>query len=103
MVFSLKRSHQQQRQKNSPQPGSLKSALFGLNPRAQQPQPYLAHARVSMADLYHHRERGQSQLKAEEKGMNWSECTCGILQIFFLGTPLEGVFKELVQPTCLTN
>ena len=45
------------------------------NPRAQRLWPYLAHARVSVADLHHHRERGQSQLKAEI-GMNWSECTC---------------------------
>lgn len=45
-------------------------------PKHSKPQPYLAHARVSMANLHHHRECGQCQLKAEEKRMNWSEGAC---------------------------
>lgn len=76
MIFASERIHQQLRQKNRPQPGFWKSSCCGLTPRAQRPWPYLAHAGVSVANLHHHRERGQSQLKSEEKGMNWSECFC---------------------------
>ena len=46
IIFASERIHLQLRQKNSPQPGSSKSSHCGLNPRAQRPWPYLAHARV---------------------------------------------------------
>jgi hypothetical protein len=50
---------------------------FWRMPFLAQPLPYLAHARVSMANLHDHGECGQCQLKAEKEGIiNWSECAC---------------------------
>lgn len=79
--------------------------LLGLNPRAQQalalPCPCPSeHGRSSPP-------QGTWAVSAESRERNELVrlylCLCGILQIFFLGTCLEGLFKKIMQPTCFTN